>query len=167
MPKKRTRPSTKRTKPATAKRAAPRKAPPAKKRAQRRATTLRADPAIGTIGWVDLTAPDAAALRDFYADVVGWRSEAFKMEGYSDFVMSTPHGGKAMTGICHARGANADLPTQWLIYVVVADLDASLAAVSRLGGTLLSGPREQMGGRFAVIRDPAGAVLAIWQQPPT
>ena len=28
-----------------------------------------------------------------------------------------------MTGICHARGSNAELPAGWLIYITVADVD--------------------------------------------
>lgn len=166
----RKRPSSPRAPAATSKRAPSRAAARSPKRTAprppRRAAAAARDPAIGTIGWVDLTVADATALRDFYADVVGWKPKAFPMDGYSDFAMTTPHGGKEMAGVCHARGRNAGLPAQWLIYVVVADLDASLAAATRRGGAVLSGPREQMGGRFAVIRDPAGAVLALWQQLP-
>lgn len=164
MATKRTPPSTRRTAPATRKRTTTRSPKRTASRTPRRTPAAARDPAIGTIGWVDLTVADATALRDFYADVVGWKPKAFPMEGYSDFAMTTPHSGKEMAGVCHARGRNAGLPAQWLIYVVVADLDASLAAATRRGGTVLSGPREQMGGRFAVIRDPAGAVLALWQQ---
>jgi hypothetical protein len=50
------------------------------------------------------------------------------MGEYSDFNMTMPDGGELAAGICHARGGNADLPSQWLIYIVcrpaaaVADL---------------------------------------------
>jgi predicted enzyme related to lactoylglutathione lyase len=54
--------------------------------------------------------------------------------------------------ICHARGHNADLPSQWLIYITVADLDASMALCKELGGKLLAGPTA-MGqeARYCVI----------------
>ena len=71
-----------------------------------------------------------------------------------------------MTGICHARGCNADLPAQWLIYIHVADVEASLTECSRRGGIVVAGPKDLGGGRFAVIRDPAGAVAALYQAPP-
>ena len=46
------------------------------------------------------------------------------MGAYSDFVMNAD--GTPIAGICHARGANADLPPVWLIYITVDDLDHSL-----------------------------------------
>ena len=67
-----------------------------------------------------------------------------------------------MAGICHARGSNANLPAQWLMYVVVEDVEASARHCVELGGELLDGPRELGGGRFCVIRDPAGAVCALY-----
>lgn len=48
----------------------------------------------------------------------------------------------------------------------MADLDASLTECSRRGGVVVAGPRDLGGGRFAVIRDPAGAVAALYQAPP-
>jgi len=120
---------------------------------------------VGKIGWVDLTVPEAGALRDFYAAVVGWRSEGVAMEGYEDYCMLPAEGG-AVAGVCHARGANAGLPAQWLIYVNVADLEASLHQCRARGGTVLREPRGLGAqGRFAVIRDPAGAVCALFQKP--
>jgi predicted enzyme related to lactoylglutathione lyase len=117
---------------------------------------------IGRIGWVDMTTPDAPGLRDFYRGVVGWDSANVDMNDYADFLMKTP-GGEAVAGICHARGANADLPSGWLIYIVVADLDASVRACTELGGRLVVEPRGLAGGRFCVIEDPAGAKAALFQ----
>ena len=122
-------------------------------------------PAIGSIGWLDLTVQDAGLIRDFYRAIVGWEAEGCDMGGFEDFVM-TPPGGEAVAGICHARGEHADLPTSWLVYIVVADLGASLAKVSTKGGKIIARPRVTDGGRFAVIRDPAGAVCALYQSTP-
>lgn len=117
----------------------------------------------GTIGWHDLTVPDAERVRDFYARVVGWKPEPVPMDGYSDFSMINSASGEPVAGICHARGANAGLPAQWLIYLVVPDLDTALATVADAGGELLTPPRGAGSGRFAVIRDPAGAVCGLYQ----
>jgi predicted enzyme related to lactoylglutathione lyase len=120
-------------------------------------------PKIGTVGWMDLTVPNAEELRDFYQDVAGWTSQSLDMGGYSDFVMSTPDG-QSVSGVCHARGGNAGLPAQWLIYITVADLDASIARCTERGGKILAGPKDAGGGaRFCVIQDPAGAVAALYQ----
>jgi predicted enzyme related to lactoylglutathione lyase len=119
---------------------------------------------VGAIGWIDLTVGDADGVRDFYRDVTGWTASPVDMGGYSDYNMNEPESGKAVAGVCHARGVNADLPAQWLIYVTVADLDESLRRCASRGGAVLAGPRGMGGqGRYAVIRDPAGAVTALFE----
>ena len=120
-------------------------------------------PAVGSIGWCDLTVPGADTLRDFYRDVVGWTATEHDMGGYADYVMSRPADGTGTTGVCWARGANAGLPPVWLVYFVVASLDESLARVRERGGTVLREPTSAGGGRFAVVRDPAGAVCALYE----
>mgnify|MGYP001810099901 CR=1 FL=1 len=121
-------------------------------------------PVMGTIAWTDLTVPDAVVVRDFYAAVCGWRAHPVAMDGYEDFGMVVEGRDGAVAGICHARGANADIPPQWLNYVTVPSLDASLAACTANGGSIVR-PATNLGayGRMAVIRDPAGAVLALME----
>jgi len=121
-------------------------------------------PRVGTIGWQDLTVPNAEAVRDFYQTVVGWKTEPVDMGEYSDFSLIPPDGSSGVAGICHARGSNADIPPQWLLYFVVEDLEASVAATEKGGGEVVVAPRGLAGGRFCVIRDPAGAVCALWQR---
>lgn len=124
-------------------------------------------PAIGSITWADLTVEDANALRDFYRAVVGWDSAEVDMGGYSDFGMQAPDGGAAVAGICHARGSNAELPPQWLVYITVGNLDQSIERCRELGGSIIAGPKS-MGsqGRYCVLRDPAGAVAALFEPSP-
>lgn len=116
----------------------------------------------GAIAWLDLTVPDADAVRDFYRAVVGWSAEEVSMGEYADYSMLDA-GGTPVAGVCHARGANAGLPPAWLAYAVVADLDAALAAVEERGGRVVNGPRRMGSDRMAVIEDPAGAVLALYE----
>jgi len=123
-----------------------------------------AKPRVGTIAWTDLTVSNAEGVRDFYAKVVGWVPTPVDMVTYSDFTMMTPDDRTAVAGVCHARGGNADLPAQWLNYVIVADLDASMRQCEESGGAIVA-PARAMGamGRYCVIRDPAGAVLALFE----
>jgi predicted enzyme related to lactoylglutathione lyase len=116
----------------------------------------------GKIGWIDMTVDNAAELRDFYAAVVGWNFEEVSMGDYSDYSMTTPDG-EAVSGICHARGSNAELPGGWLVYITVDDIEASVAACAANGGEVLVPVRGLAGGRFCVIRDPAGATAALYQ----
>jgi predicted enzyme related to lactoylglutathione lyase len=123
-----------------------------------------AKPDAGTVCWVDLTVNDAEEVRDFYARVAGWRSEPVAMGGYEDFNMIAPSGPGPVAGICHARGSNAELPAQWLIYITVDDLEQAVATVEELGGSVVRPAGEPSEfGRFCVIRDPAGAVAALFE----
>ena len=118
-------------------------------------------PEPGTVGWVDLTVDDADQLRDFYSEVVGWSPDPVSMGDYDDYAMSDP-GGTARAGICHRRGVNEQLPAVWMVYFTVSDLDHSLAAAQQRGAEILA-PPDPGSGRFAVIKDPAGAVCALYE----
>ena len=88
------------------------------------------------------------------------------MGGYSDYCMNEPQTDKTVAGICHARGQNAKLPAAWLVYINVDDVDKSLAKCVELGGEVVSEIRSYGGqGRYCVIRDPAGAVAALFEHP--
>jgi predicted enzyme related to lactoylglutathione lyase len=119
---------------------------------------------VGTIAWTDLTVPDAENLKTFYSQVTGWSAEPLSMGDYSDFTMIPPSGENPVAGICHARGVNADLPAVWLIYIIVENLEASLEACVKGGGEVLAGPKSMgPGSSYAIIKDPAGAVSALYQ----
>lgn len=120
------------------------------------------DKQIGQIEWRDLTINDAVGVKDFYSAVVGWTSEPVSMGEYDDFIMKTPESGETIAGVCHARGENAEIPPQWMMYVRVADIAASVEQVQVLGGAVLLGPRTMGDETYYVIRDPAGAVLTIF-----
>jgi hypothetical protein len=125
-------------------------------------------PRYGSIIWTDLTIPDAEKICDFYAKVVGWTFTPVSMGSYADFQMNAPATGEAVAGICHSRGINAGLPPQWLMYISVEDIDDCVQRCKELGGTVLVEPRP-MGsyGMFCVIRDPAGAVAALFRPAKT
>ncbi len=122
-----------------------------------------ASPAPGTFAWHDLTVDNADEVRDFYAAVLGWEAQDVPMGDYADYGMAASNG-QAVAGVCHARGSNAGLPPVWLSYVLVADLDTALTAARESGGQVVNGPRSMGVDRMAVIEDPAGAALALWEK---
>jgi predicted enzyme related to lactoylglutathione lyase len=120
---------------------------------------------IGSIGWFDLTTDMAPDLKVFYESVVGWTSSGLSMGDYDDYVMSTPDSQAPVAGICHARGSNQGLPPQWLMYVNVEDIEASVRSCTELGGRSVSPIKNMAGhGKYCVIQDPAGAVIALFEQ---
>lgn len=119
---------------------------------------------IGTVGWFDLTVPDAEKVRDFYEAVVGWKASPVAMGDYCDFCMRPPGSEKAVAGICHPRGQNSGVPAQWLMYIIVENVEEAANRCRESGGKVLNGPREIPGyGEMCVIQDPAGAVAALFQ----
>jgi predicted enzyme related to lactoylglutathione lyase len=119
---------------------------------------------VGSITWFDLTVQNAEVVKDFYSKVVGWKAAPVSMKGYNDFNMNSPESKQTRAGICHQRGANAHLPSQWLIYITVKSADESARLCSENGGRILVGPKEMSGyGRYCVIEDPAGAVCALFE----
>lgn len=128
------------------------------------AASSEAEP-VGRIAWLDLTVPDASEIRDFYRQVVGWSARDVQMEDggerYADYNMLCEDG-SAAAGVCHARGANADLPPVWMIYLPVGDLAESLRRVREEGGDVVKAVHgEDDEYMYAVIRDPVGAHLAL------
>ncbi|MFC2103641.1 VOC family protein [Bacteroidota bacterium] len=123
-------------------------------------------PEIGSVGWFDLTVPDAKVIQQFYGRVIGWKSEPVPMakDSYTDFNMKAPGSGLTVTGICHSRGVNTDLPAQWLLYITVESVEKSAAECKAAGGQVIT-ESKQIGnyGKYCVIEDPAGAVCALFE----
>jgi len=122
------------------------------------------EPAVGAVIWTDLTVKNAAEIKDFYSQVVGWTASPHDMGDYHDFDIKTPGQDQIVAGICHARGPNANIPAQWMIYILVEDVEESARRCQALGGRIVDGPRAMGGGRFCIIQDPAGAVAALIDQ---
>lgn len=119
---------------------------------------------IGVITWVDLTVSDAATLKDFYEQVVGWNVDPVDMDGHEDYCMNQKNSNFPVAGICNKKGVNKDLPSQWLIYITVENLDESIAACVKKGGSLITKIKHMDQGRYIIIKDPAGAVCALFEQ---
>jgi predicted enzyme related to lactoylglutathione lyase len=118
----------------------------------------------GTPCWTDLMVPNQQAALDFYRDLFGWQGEIGPEEfgGYSMCTLK----GKAVAGIMQTpqmEGQPAP-PPAWTTYFTSADADATQAAISSNGGTVIV-PVADVGtiGRMLVAADPQGAVFGVWQ----
>jgi predicted enzyme related to lactoylglutathione lyase len=118
----------------------------------------------GRLAWHELMTTDPKAAETFYAKVVGWTAQPFPgMETpYSMWMSGELPVGGLMELPAEAKAGGA--PPNWLLYVAVADADATVALARSLGAKVEVAPREIPGvGGFAVLSDPQGAVFAILQ----
>jgi hypothetical protein len=125
--------------------------------------------APGTPSWVDLATSDADAAEAFYTTLFGWTSED-QGEKAGHYRMLRK-GGKDVAAL-YAVGPEQG-PPRWNTYVTVDDVDAAAGRVEPAGGMVIAPPFDvldpgdggvpQNMGRMAVVADPAGAVLALWQ----
>ena len=79
--------------------------------------------------------------------------------------MIVPSTGNSVAGVCHAQGVSADIPPVWMVYITVEDVDKSAQKCRILGGEVLVEPRMMGRGRVCVIRDPTGAICALYKPP--
>jgi predicted enzyme related to lactoylglutathione lyase len=119
----------------------------------------------GTFCWVDLATTDPVVAKAFYTELFGWEAEdvpAGEVGTYTALRL----GGDEVCGLykMDAERREGDLPPQWLSPVSVEDADAIVSRARELGGTVY-GEAFDVGeqGRFAIVQDPSGAVLAAWQ----
>ena len=117
----------------------------------------------GQILWRDLTVPEAPAIRDFYRSVIGWDYSDHPMGDYDDYNMLQAETGEVITGVIHKRGVNAAIPSVWMLYVGVADVGESMRVCEEQGGRVLVRPSADVAYRYAIIEDPAGAIIGIMQ----
>lgn len=118
----------------------------------------------GRVCWHECLTIDAAGARAFYSTVFGWGELAMPM-GDQTYVMWTvggvPTGGyMPIPEDARAQGA----PQHWLTYFGSDDVDASVAQVAAAGGTIMVKPQDiPTVGRFAVVKDPFGALFALYK----
>lgn len=111
--------------------------------------------------WVELTTPDAAAARDFYARLFDWQVEVSPDPQYGGYGIAKLAGADA-AGISPKQSPEA--PTAWGLYIGTDDVDAVSARVAEAGGTVVAAPFDVGDqGRMAVFQDPSGAFVSVWK----
>jgi predicted enzyme related to lactoylglutathione lyase len=116
--------------------------------------------AAGTPCWVDLMTSDPAKAKDFYPALLGWTFDEASAE-YGNYVTFLSDGHK-VAGMMANPGQGA--PDAWNTYIATDDVDATVEAATKAGGTVLMPVMDvPEQGRMAVIADPAGAAVGLWQ----
>ena len=112
---------------------------------------------VGTWTWNELTTPDLAAAKAFYAALFGWGAQDIP----GSFPRTSFSLGDLLVGGGHAPTPQEGPDARWTISFRVADADQSAARAEELGGTVPLPPMDIPVGRLAIVADPAGASFSV------
>ncbi len=116
--------------------------------------------APGTFCWTQLGTTDEAAAKKFYSGLFGWKDEKTMAAGSPITLFKKSD--KAIGAVMPLGSGQG--PPSWTPFIAVSSVDAIARRVRDGGGTTVMEPMDvNPNGRFAVFKDPAGAVFAVWQ----
>lgn len=112
--------------------------------------------------YLELHSTDAGRAKAFYTELFGWKTSDTPVPGLGTYTeIDTQEGVPAGLMAQQQPGA----ASAWLAYVGVPKLDEAVARAQKLGGTLVAPRTEVKGaGWFAVVRDPAGATIGLFEK---
>jgi predicted enzyme related to lactoylglutathione lyase len=117
----------------------------------------------GVFVWDELGTTDADGAQRFYEEVFGWTTKDMGEEfgGYRIF----QRGEEQVAGLM--KNPDPSIPAMWTPYVGVDDTDATCKKATELGAEVLVEPMDvPTVGRFAILKDPQGAVFGILKGEP-
>lgn len=116
----------------------------------------------GLFTWVDLTTGDTEAARRFYSGLFGWEARDIPTPMGPPYTMFSIEAG-VVAGM-GPTPPGSSMPATWSSYINVADLDRVASRVAGAGGRVVMPAMQVMDqGRMAMIADPSGAVVGLWQ----
>ncbi len=117
-----------------------------------------------TLCWSELMTPDTDAATAFYGGLFGWEPQTSDTEGMRHYTSFHTGGGQAAAGMLAITEEMGPMPPNWMAYFQVADCSAYEAKAQGLGAQPIVPTTEIPGvGKFAVIHDPQGAVLGLFE----
>ena len=112
----------------------------------------------GSLCWAELDTTDTESAKKFYTGLFGWGTK--DSEQYTEWL----RGGTSIGGMMKIPKEWGPVPPNWLVYFMVADVDASVKKAGELGaGTIVPPTDIPKTGRFAVLHDQQSAVFAIFK----
>ncbi len=111
--------------------------------------------------WIDLYSSDTERAKDFYGRLFGWET-VDPGEEYGGYFLFQKDG-KVVAG-CMGNDGEQGVPDMWTVYLSTDDADRTAAAAAAHGGQVHVEPMDVTeNGRMALVADPGGATVGIWQ----
>ena len=113
----------------------------------------------GRFVWHDLMTNDPASSLTFYSELFGWTGRQVEMGGMGSYTFL--NAGGIENGGMAAMDPAQKIPSHWLSYLTVDDVDELVQRAGELGLEVKFPPTDiPEVGRFAVVADPTGAHFA-------
>jgi len=120
--------------------------------------------APGTFCWADLGTTDREAAKAFYTKLFGWEAVDGPSTEASEYTIFKLDGADVAALYEMGEQERDALEAHWSSYVSVEDADAAAAQAKELGAEVVAEPLDVgEAGRMAVLRDPVGATVHVWQ----
>jgi predicted enzyme related to lactoylglutathione lyase len=113
---------------------------------------------VGAWCWNELETTDVERAKAFFGELLGWEYETDE-RGYA----SIKNAGTLNGGMREQTDREPETPPNWLPYFTVENVDGAVRQAEQVGGRRLEPTTEIHVGRFAVITDPQGAALAVFE----
>lgn len=116
--------------------------------------------------WVDLTVQDLPASQRFYSEVFGWEfHDAGPEFGHYQRITKDGHQVGGMMRAMTQDGQPLEAPSVWTVYLESQSIEETVRAAQEAGAQVMV-PAMAVGemGTMAVLIDPAGAVVGVWQR---
>ncbi len=115
-------------------------------------------------GWAELNARGLDKALPFYQKVFGWtaKSTGDNTQPYTEFQVD----GQSIGGAMEMNPmVPAEMPSYWMVYFGVEDIDRSFKKAIDAGGREMMAPQDFPGGKFAIVSDPQGAFFGLMTLP--
>jgi uncharacterized protein len=117
----------------------------------------------GALCWSELTTRDTKAAEAFYTGLFGWTAKHSAPGGGMDYTEFSVQGQPSIGMMAMPAHMPPAVPAYWMPYFQVVDCDVTAAKARELGAAVIVGPQDIPDtGRFAILKDPQGAVFAAF-----
>ena len=114
----------------------------------------------GRFVWHELMTRDVPGAKKFYSTLASWKPQAWPLD--PNYTVNHSDNGPQSGIFAIPADMPAEMPAHWVTYIGTRDVDGTAAAAVRAGGSIIKGPDDIKGaGRYAVLKDPHGAVFAV------
>ena len=116
-----------------------------------------------SMGWAELNARGFDKTEPFYKNLFGWgeKKTPASAENPTEYTEFQANGESIAGGMEMNSMVPAQVPSYWMVYFNVDNVDKAFDKVIAEGGKEMMSPMDMPGGRFAIVSDPEGAAFGL------